>query len=563
MSKTKIKEPELRLYFVPYESLEHRPPKCKDGAKSVTRQQHISREYHRKARLLKANAKSEECCRTEVLELIEQDSVADSSSSSDTSSTAFSPYDRSQTPPVTPFSVLSAARYDPFDVYCKQELPMFIHEILNHHLTHVCAFFSLSTALDSINATRNHILSHAINDPLSWYTVVFAAATHYAYVHRRQPSKQAENLRLSYKTYAMQEIRADIKRNHGRASERVIFGINTLAAHGFCEDLNDMHYDPIQERKVFGTANEIHYYSSMETTGYHWSMLIKLASERGGPGTLHCADVDNYPPSPGPGCLNIMDTLNAWRELRAPIFDMEVSSKDALAQRTHKPDDAAIALSKKLTSGFDTAHFHSKEMTDLVKVIEHTRELLVDFDQHQRGGENRPAIRLLYWARMLVLCDLLRVPDHSVQDAATNPEILYHEICRISCIAFYQLVLFPIMSMNRMPEKILSRLFPMLELCIKPINGQLLIHDQPWLYFWALILGSLLAFEHYQSTGDSDLMDQMAAYFEHGPIKHDRHAWPAVKKAVSSFIWLDSECDGPGEQVWKYVCMYMTTRDTN
>jgi hypothetical protein len=109
-----------------------------------------------------------------------------------------------------------------------------------------------------------------------------------------------------------------------------------------------------------------------------------------------------------------------------------------------------------------------------------------------------------------------------------------------------------------LPEKILRQLVPTLRKCHAPLHGRRLDREHPSLFLWGATLAGMLAMENYQSTNDSILLDEVSGLFENVPIKTEKSSWPLAADILRTFIWLDSECDAPGQRYWNYACLFLT-----
>lgn len=463
-------------------------------------------------------------------------------------------------------TALGAGRLDPFRVYCKQDLSLEVHGILDHCLNHVCCSFTLASRPIELDKVKAYIMGHAMSDPITFYAIILAGVTHFIF-SRGEYGVPAEirMLRLSYKTQAIVEVRKDIERRRGKVTEAGLFAINTLAAHGGADfNKTGIPIDRLQEGKALGKANALNYYSAIETEWQHWNMFTKLMRQRGGPSTLeHSNTIRGFPPSPGPGCLTTTDVVIAWRNLRCPEFALSVGSEKVIDLQRLVRDPPAILLMQKLLSGFPPMprnNMHSRRLTALLKKI---KTLIVDFDQYQReqqdnvAGTSKVDIRLLYWTRLMLLHDLLLLPDLSLSD---NPLELLYELCRNGALAFFQLVLVPIAATNRLPEKLLAQIIPLLHRCVTSIHGRTLDREHPSLFLWAVMLAGMLAMEHYVTHKDSALLDQVSGFFDRVSIKPEKNSWSMATGILRNFLWIDSECDGPGRRYWNYACLWLAER---
>ena len=192
--------------------------------------------------------------------------------------------------PQSPHSPLGAGRLDPFGVYPTNiyhgavgHLPLYVHEVLDHCINHTALAFVPSNDQNELAMIRRHIMMNVMSDSLSWYTIVLAGVTHLSFVKgEAEISREKQLLRLSYKTEAMTGIRKDIAAHNGKASDRSLLAMNTLASHGALDDITGFTHDKIQQRKGFGSANDLNYYSLMRPGTEHWNSLVNFVEDRGG-----------------------------------------------------------------------------------------------------------------------------------------------------------------------------------------------------------------------------------------------------------------------------------------
>jgi hypothetical protein len=469
----------------------------------------------------------------------------------------------SSTPPNVPESVkttlynaLGAGRLDPFHVYGKKDLPLYVHEVLDHYLYSVSCSFTLAAEGVGQAAVMSHIMGHAMSDPLTWYTIILSGVTYFMFLQGDKiADTQIPMLRLSYKTQAMALIRENIARDPNNVSEGTLFAINTLASHGGAIFEKGFKRDRLQDGKSFGAANNLDYYTSIEIEWEHWNMFTRLMRRRGGPATLsHPPGIPGFPPSPGPGCLTTTDTMIAWRSLQCPEFPLVYSTEHVMKVDPFKNDAMGVALSQKLLSGFPTMPKSSMHFKRLTAFLKNVRKLVVDFEQHQRGEAPTLDLRKLYWTRMMLMHDLLLLPDLEMSD---NPLDLLYELCRNCMLAFMQLVLCPVAARVKLPEKILKQLVPVLHRSTVAIHGRTLDREHPSLFLWAVLLGGMLAMEHYQTQNDSALLDEVSALIDRLPIKAEKSSWPMALRVAQTFLWLESDCEPAGRRYWNYACLWL------
>jgi hypothetical protein len=487
----------------------------------------------------------------------EEDTIGDEFPSS-RSSTA-SPVTVPERVKTTLYTALGAGRLDPFQVYCKKDLPLYIHEVLDHYLHHVCCSFTLVADGVGQSVVLSHIMGHAMGDILTWYTIILAGVTHYLYVHGdRHLSPEFGMLRLSYKTQAMALVREQLAQDPNNVSENTLFAINTLAVHGGALFERGFQRDRLGDAKTFARANNVNYYSSIAIEWEHWHMFTKLIRKRGGPTTLSRPEgLPGFPPSPGPGCLTTSDIMIAWRHLKCPEFSLLISTDQVINMPGIQNDQEGISLSQKLLSGFPAMPKSNMHFKRLAIFLKHVRKLLVDFEQFQRGAAPRLDIRKLYWTRMMLMHDLLLLPDLEMSD---NPLDLLYELVRNCSLAFMQVVLCPVVASNHMPEKILKQLIPVLKRSTEAIHGRTLDREHPSLFLWAVLLAGMLAMEHYQTRNDSVLLDEVSAFIDRIPIKAEKASWSMAVRVAQTFLWLESDCEPPGRRYWNYACLWLAER---
>jgi hypothetical protein len=246
--------------------------------------------------------------------------------------------------------------------------------------------------------------------------------------------------------------------------------------------------------------------------------------------------------------------------VQPPRFPSIVDTEAAIKANRHKPDAEAIAFARRLLSGFGSLIDGRWLFSRLMARLKHMRCIIVDYEQWQRGSSSRPDIRRIHWLRHFVLHDLLSLPILGQRLGGNKTELGY-ELVRVSCLAFMQLVIYPMAAINELPQKILKQMIPLLDRWSKPCEGKVLSQEHPGIFLWSLVLAGMLAFEHYESTGDPALMDSVAKYFDRVTVKAEKRAWPMVKSIMSTYLWLPSECDGPGQRAWDYACLWLAVGD--
>ena len=493
-------------------------------------------------------------------------------------------------------TTLDAGRLDPFDVYPQSNLPKYLQSLIDHTLNHVINAYLASDKRQEAEHTRALIIGEALADPLMWYPVMMSGITHFAYVHEQaQPDRSlTENhagkvhrlLRLSYKTETIRQIRAALERENGVPSDATLLAISTLMSHGSSHN-DDLVFskqaDPIQMRKAFGTATDMHYYSSITFDYEHWYSIVRFIKKvRGGITGIRWPLMQQT--------VQLIDTTVAWRNLESPSLSALVPTSMIVSIATHRPDEIANSQMRNslssLPPGWRTSPEHPH--ADLYQCLQHMRTLVTRYNQYQRRltitqANLRPDHRLIIYTRGLVMHDLLELPALTTDGQGATGT---YELIRHAALAFMQLVLFPVTSVNNLPHKILTQMHPLLQLCwkvqadqernassiyaeidyFKPLTSPSSkaaredAHVTGSLVLWAWMLAGMLAFEHLQTQQDSTWVDALAPMVDDFAIRPEKGSWSMVKGVMETFLWLASECDGPGQRWWNYACLWIDAR---
>lgn len=173
----------------------------------------------------------------------------------------------------------------PGDVYQPNggDLPVYVHEVIHHCINHTALAFVPSNDPGDLAQIKAHIWNSIVSDALSWYTVVLAGVTHLSFMRaENEIPRDKQMLRFSYKSGAISGILKDIADSKGEASDRVLLAMCTLASHGALDEVKGFTHDRIQDRKAFGAANDMNYYTALQPGQEHWDSLVRIIEERGG-----------------------------------------------------------------------------------------------------------------------------------------------------------------------------------------------------------------------------------------------------------------------------------------
>lgn len=124
----------------------------------------------------------------------------------------------------------------------------------------------------------------AIRDPLCFYTLVFAGATHKAF--HQSPSvdnSKSAILRLTSKTEAIQALTAVVQSKELALTDEAIFAMTLLAIHGSGEKVTGA---PKQEKRTLAAMQDGQFYASMEYEWRHFDALKEIVKLKGGLQTI-------------------------------------------------------------------------------------------------------------------------------------------------------------------------------------------------------------------------------------------------------------------------------------
>lgn len=128
----------------------------------------------------------------------------------------------------------------------------------------------------------------------TFYTVVFAAATHWSYAHigSEVPEKN-RSFRLHYKGLALEELRKEVASLKTYASEQLLMCIITLAAHGTGETLNPPSIEENKMTSPLCKVQDFDYYTAMQWETAHLQAVRQLINARGGLVTIQTPGLAN------------------------------------------------------------------------------------------------------------------------------------------------------------------------------------------------------------------------------------------------------------------------------
>ncbi|KIX94733.1 uncharacterized protein Z520_09423 [Fonsecaea multimorphosa CBS 102226] len=514
----------------------------------VTRTQHAAREYHKKAKLRRAKAKgdsrkppptkkasSSEITWTDESALQEQRAKRDES-------------------PVK--ILLGASRSDPFHTIGEKDgvVPLYVHEMLDHAISCHWLELCLSDGGGGHNAARAEIMTSVIHSPVTWYTIVFAGATHNAYQYGgRGTTKQNEQLRLAYKTKAIRSLLDYIQENGDNVSEEALMGIITLASHGTGEVLKGHDSYKRQTLPFLSHLHDVDYYASMDTGMEHLNAVYAIVGRWGGLRKLQRRSLAVI--------IQVCDILTSWRELKHPHFDLLMPTTFHINNRSHQPDAAAEAMLETLTTGFHNLINDGYTSLDpLVEIADRVAIFSADFDQLLRSYDlpkdqqplHTPNMALVRYMRWCVLHDCLSLPEQDTDEDGrkTGQEKVIYEICRHILFAYAVFVVVPVPPRTKLQAKIAERLGRLL---IKAVKVGI-PREQPDLFLCAVAWGWMCTEQAVGYRKLDKLLGSFATLLEFAVVPRKPESWPKVEDSMKSFLWFETYCEEPARKFWAAAC---------
>ncbi|KPI34511.1 uncharacterized protein AB675_11048 [Cyphellophora attinorum] len=462
-------------------------------------------------------------------------------------------------------TVLGAGRVDPFNANqhnapttAAGSLPLYVQHMVDHTINAAVNSWLPSDKQTDLVMARANLMSSLNEEPLAWYSTLMSSMTHHAFASGTQTMpRDREIIRLSYRSKTLELLQEDIRTHGGLPSEEGVLAISTLIVHGGDKDAAEKFtYDDFNAKKAFGKANDMHYYSAIHLDTSHWPSLANFVRLKGGAANVKLSFMG--------GVFAIVDSSLAWRTLTKPQMTPFIPTAMWMGMTSIKPDSVALLQEKAYLSGLPIVP-HTDNYAKLYECLEHTRTVIVRYNQYQRRYTQqnlRPDVKNLYFARILIMHDVLSLPG--LEKGDTSGRELLFDLLRYSLLALNQLVLFPLARNNDMPNRLITALSPLLQRAAdqsiaRPSTDASELFDTS-VFLWSWMLTGMLALEHLQTKGSSDWMDELAPYVEHVAIKAEKAAWEMVKGVMERFLWLDSECDNGGRNWWGYACLWLAAR---
>jgi len=121
-----------------------------------------------------------------------------------------------------------------------------------------------------------------MSSPASFYTIIFAGATHNAFSHTEGDiPKENITLRLAFKTQAIKALGKEITSLKGDPSDELLLAIITLGVHGSGETLKPAQA-PKRPLSPLAKAQNFQYYGNMRWESAHIEAVRHMVKQKGG-----------------------------------------------------------------------------------------------------------------------------------------------------------------------------------------------------------------------------------------------------------------------------------------
>jgi hypothetical protein len=185
--------------------------------------------------------------------------------------------------------MLGQGRVDPFNAYPVRDVPVYVHEYLDHALKITWPGVCPATPSTGQNPVSRAWLQCALGSPMAFHALVFAAALHHTYLRGKADLLDGHSmdlLQLSHQTRAIQYINALLSGNKGAPpSDALLISILILAAHGPAEGLTtdcELDSEPSHPPSPLARAQNLDFYGSLGFVPAHMHALHILVEQKGG-----------------------------------------------------------------------------------------------------------------------------------------------------------------------------------------------------------------------------------------------------------------------------------------
>ena len=370
---------------------------------------------------------------------------------------------------------------------------------------------------------KKQVMAQTVASATFLYSNVYAAATHFALTqHSAYIPEENLMLRFDYKTAALQAISRDLE---AADPQLPIQAMLMLATFGDAEQLQ-----PLTSRRrscPLASVCELDFYSRLPYCRAHLHVLFDLIEQRGGLTAIERPGLAR--------AIALNDLVTSFYTLQAPRFAL-LKSYHSITASWRTSIDNSSSLRASWGSAFSRSASHR-----LFDRLRATISKIVMVSAHYERCWETMEISVLHEilpARNAALHDLLCLPRSHV---ATADDCLY-EICRHTAFAYMALALHPVSRENSPNSELAKRLRALLS----SASFYDLWSTYSSLLLWTAMLGGIMA-------KDTDMRFWYVRYLARSGVKHTLVTWSALRDLLSTYLWLDSECEEEGLALWKEV----------
>ncbi|KIW93435.1 uncharacterized protein Z519_06040 [Cladophialophora bantiana CBS 173.52] len=416
--------------------------------------------------------------------------------------------------------VLGQGRLDPFNIYPHDTISLYVHEILDHAINHtwpgVCPFGYAAS-----HPVRRAWLGCAMDFPVAFYSFVFAAGLHHAYLHGwSRISKTAYNLLFSYKTKAISLVNEALQKVDVEISDALLVSILILAAHGPAATSCDKE-PPEYPVSPLANAQDLDFYGSLRFDELHMGALRILVARRGGLKNIQLygiADMIALGEVYGASSTLTKPEFREWFACPTPLLllpDCQFSSREIFPSLRNR------TVFKQLLSILCA-------MSTICKALTHLRQ----------GGTNPAFFTNIIRTRNRVQHRLLSLPH---QESSSDLDHGIYETCRLAAMIFSDMVIFPLPPATEIRPRLAGMLRKTLESL--PVHLERASHTE--ILLWAAMLGAIAAAKtEKHRTWYHLAVKQYAVLLGAG-------RWTEMQTVLKRHLWMEEFCDPPAKAVWE------------
>jgi hypothetical protein len=442
-------------------------------------------------------------------------------------------------------------------------------------------------------ATRKGWMMCALENPVAFYALAFAASQHHNYLLKgNDPHTGGHLIRLSYKTSAIKLINEQINFLDGRPiPDHLLIAILSMGAHGHkpleSSDAKQSAYmDKVRGPKSpLASAQMIDFYGHMDQETAHMSALRTLLAHNKGIAGIKLPGLA--------GALELGDLLHSTITHQKPGLraGRSVADLPEIAQFLPLDDEETFAPMVTFPLRHASSLPDNTPSTKLLNILTLAQTVTTALTHYQNQNisamdpkSTAVSIRQLILARNYVHHSMLSLPE---ANSLWGSQFALYNVLRITALIYSDLVLFPLPKQTGVRGRYAAMLREVLQGKGSGVGG--LWCDEAALMLWACLMGAVAAAEvidvnHLESINSQEGMtpkamsEEVARAREEGDWQEERtwfvakvrmcaemlnlglakgmDGWEEIKdRTCTRFLWWDDVCDIVGRGVWEEVVL--------